>query len=226
MEIMACVFRTTDDLFYIYHILLQFRTGFIAPSSRVFGRGELVDDPFTIARRYLSSYLIIDILAILPLPQVIDINFSRVKRSFVKWMPCSQSMISLIYWQIVVLLVIPSLHGPVPLTTKEMLKFIIYSQYVPRIIRMYPLYKQVTRTSGMLAETAWAGAVFNLFLYMLFSHVSRLLALLYQGSEFNLLNADYCANSWRVDGFLKTPCNVNCNLQREKSNHFHECDLY
>lgn len=70
LKITASVLRTFFDLFYILHIIFQFRTGFIAPSSRVFGRGELVDDPSAIVMRYLSSYFIIDILSILPLPQV------------------------------------------------------------------------------------------------------------------------------------------------------------
>ena len=39
-------------------------------------------------------------------------------------------------------------------------------------MRIYPLYKEVTSTSGILTETAWAGAVYNLVLYMLASHVS------------------------------------------------------
>lgn len=55
---------------------------------------------------------------------------------------------------------------------KESLKFIIYGQCVPRIIRIYPLYKAVTRTSGLLLEKAWAGAAFNLLLFMFASHVS------------------------------------------------------
>ncbi|KAK1559412.1 hypothetical protein Q3G72_014202 [Acer saccharum] len=71
LQTTACVLRTLIDAFYILHIIFQFRTGFIAPSSRVFGRGELVDDPWIIAKRYLSSYFIVDILAILPLPQVV-----------------------------------------------------------------------------------------------------------------------------------------------------------
>lgn len=70
LEITACVLRSLLDIFYIFHIFLQFRTGFIAPSSRVFGRGELVEDSKAIAKRYLLSYFIIDILSILPLPQV------------------------------------------------------------------------------------------------------------------------------------------------------------
>lgn len=70
LDIIACVLRTFVDIFYILHIIFQFRTGFIAPSSRVFGRGELIDDPHAIAKKYLSSYFVIDVLSILPLPQV------------------------------------------------------------------------------------------------------------------------------------------------------------
>lgn len=70
LEITASVLRSFTDVFYILHIVLQFRTGFIAPSSRVFGRGVLVEDTWEIAKRYLSSYFLIDILAVLPLPQV------------------------------------------------------------------------------------------------------------------------------------------------------------
>lgn len=58
------------------------------------------------------------------------------------------------------------------MNTKNLLKFVVLFQYVPRVLRVYPLYKEVTRTSGILTETAWAGAAFNLFLYMLASHVS------------------------------------------------------
>lgn len=71
LEISVCLFRTAVDFFYILHIIFQFRTGFISPSSRVFGRGELIDDPKAIAKRYLTSYFVFDVLAILPLPQVV-----------------------------------------------------------------------------------------------------------------------------------------------------------
>lgn len=70
LEIAASFLRTLIDAFYIIHIVFQFRTAYIAPSSRVFGRGELVDDAKAIALKYLSSYFIIDVLSILPLPQV------------------------------------------------------------------------------------------------------------------------------------------------------------
>ncbi|XVF22386.1 hypothetical protein REPUB_Repub12eG0168100 [Reevesia pubescens] len=135
----ASVLRTFIDVFYILHIIFQFRTAFIAPPSRVFGRGELIEDPKTIAKRYLSKSFIVDVLAILPLPQV-------------------------------VILIIPTIKGSVSLVTKDLLETIIFCQYVPRIIRIFPLYKEVTRTAGILTETAWAGAALNLFLYMLASH--------------------------------------------------------
>ncbi|RDX62639.1 Cyclic nucleotide-gated ion channel 1 [Mucuna pruriens] len=141
MEITATVLRSFSDIFYIIHIIFQFRTGFIAPSSRVFGRGVLVEDAWAIAMRYLSSYFLIDILAVLPLPQV------------------------------AILIIIPKLKGSESLNTKTLLKFIVFFQYIPRFLRIIPLYKEVTRTSGILTETAWAGAAFNLFLYMLASHV-------------------------------------------------------
>ncbi|KAJ8748558.1 hypothetical protein K2173_003459 [Erythroxylum novogranatense] len=141
MEIIACVLRSVVDALYVLRIVFQFRTGFIAPSSRVFGRGELVDDPKIIAVRYLKRYFIIDLLSVLPLPQV------------------------------VVLIILPRLSGPVSLVAKNMLKFVIFNQYVPRLIRLHPLSKEVTSTSGILTETAWAGAVFNLLLYMLASHI-------------------------------------------------------
>ncbi|KAI4355221.1 hypothetical protein L6164_004012 [Bauhinia variegata] len=138
LRISASVLRTFFDLFYVLHIIIQFRTGFIAPSSRVFGRGELINDPLAIAKRYLSSYFIIDVLSIIPLPQL------------------------------VVLLIIPEIKGSV---AKELLKYVVIVQYVPRLIRIIPLLTEVTRTSGILTETAWAGAAFNLLLYMLGSHV-------------------------------------------------------
>lgn len=141
MEAAACVLRTFIDVVYILRIAFQFRTGFIAPSSRVFGRGELVEDPKVIAKKYLTSHFIVDILAILPLPQV------------------------------VVMIILPSVDGPVSLAAKNLLEIVIFSQYIPRFVRIYPLFKEITRTSGILTETAWAGAVFNLFLYMLASHI-------------------------------------------------------
>nr|GMD51130.1 cyclic nucleotide-gated ion channel 18-like [Ipomoea batatas]GMD72822.1 cyclic nucleotide-gated ion channel 18-like [Ipomoea batatas] len=62
-------FRTITDSFYLINMLFKFRTAFVAPSSSVFGRGELVKDAREIATRYLKSDFIIDFAASLPLPQ-------------------------------------------------------------------------------------------------------------------------------------------------------------
>ena len=70
LAIIVTTLRTVIDAFYLIHMALQFRTAYIAPSSRVFGRGELVIDPAQIAKRYLRRYFIIDFLSVLPLPQV------------------------------------------------------------------------------------------------------------------------------------------------------------
>ncbi|KAK7320865.1 hypothetical protein VNO77_30751 [Canavalia gladiata] len=203
MEITATVLRSFSDVFYIIHMILQFRTGFIAPSSRVFGRGVLVEDSWAIARRYLSSYFLIDILAILPLPQV------------------------------VILVIIPKMSGFKSLNTKNLLKFVVFFQYVPRLLRIIPLYKAVTRTSGILTETAWAGAAFNLFLYMLASHVVGAFWYLFsierettcwqEACQSNTVcnKADmYCNDHWgglsKISAFL----NSSCPIQEEDKKHF------
>ncbi|KAJ3693052.1 hypothetical protein LUZ60_012147 [Juncus effusus] len=141
LEIIASILRLFTDLFYILHIVFQFRTGFIAPSSTVFGRGVLVKDTSAIARRYISTYFFIDVFAVLPLPQV------------------------------VILIILPKVQGMELLNAKNVLMFIVIFQYIPRLVRIIPLYLQITKSAGILAETAWAGAAFNLLLYLLASHV-------------------------------------------------------
>ncbi|KAL2318320.1 hypothetical protein Fmac_032196 [Flemingia macrophylla] len=198
MEITATVLRSFSDVCYIIHMIFQFRTGFIAPSSRVFGRGVLVEDSWAIARRYLSSYFLVDILAVLPLPQV------------------------------VILVIIPKMSGFKSLNTKNLLKFVVFFQYVPRLLRIIPLYKEVTRTSGILTETAWAGAAFNLFLYMLASHVVGAFWYLFsverettcwqEACQSNTVcnKADmYCNDYWSGLSKISTFLNTSCPIQNE-----------
>jgi cyclic nucleotide gated channel len=70
LKITASVMRSVTDMFYIVHMIFQFWTGFITSSSTTFGRGVLVEDRYAIAKRYLSTYFLIDVCAVLPLPQV------------------------------------------------------------------------------------------------------------------------------------------------------------
>ncbi|KAL8160049.1 hypothetical protein V2J09_001586 [Rumex salicifolius] len=179
LMIAVCVLRSLTDLFYMLHIILQFRTGFISPPSRVMGRGELNKDPLAIAKRYLSSYFWIDVLSVLPLPQL------------------------------VVLLVVPNSSSSIPKATKHFLKIVIFSQYIPRLIRISPVYKEMMRTSGIIAETAWAGAAFNLFLYIIASHVV--------GSFWYMFAIDRENNCWRTECGKLIGCKLE-HLYCKKSN--------
>ncbi|KAG4167245.1 hypothetical protein ERO13_A13G183800v2 [Gossypium hirsutum] len=141
LAVTATTLRTIIDAFYLIRMALQFRTAYIAPSSRVFGRGELVIDPARIAKRYMLQYFFLDFLAVLPLPQIVVWRFLHGS------------------------------NGSDVLATKQALFFIVLFQYIPRFLRVIPLTSEMKRTTGVFAETAWAGAAYYLVLYMLCSHI-------------------------------------------------------
>ncbi|KAF8048447.1 hypothetical protein N665_2508s0002, partial [Sinapis alba] len=119
------------------------RTGFVAPNSstRVFGRGELVMDPNAIGWRYLKSDFIIDLVAMLPLPQLVIwfvMPATRIYRFDHRY---------------------------------NNLALILLLQYIPRFYLMIPLSSQIVKATGVVTKTAWAEAAYNLLLYMLASHV-------------------------------------------------------
>lgn len=70
LGVFVTICRTVADLFFLFHMVLKFRTAFVSPMSRVYGHKELVTDPKQIASRYLKSDFIVDLLSTLPLPQV------------------------------------------------------------------------------------------------------------------------------------------------------------
>jgi len=49
---------------------LQFRLAYVSPESRVVGAGDLVDHPIKIALHYFTGFFLIDLFAVLPIPQV------------------------------------------------------------------------------------------------------------------------------------------------------------
>lgn len=73
--------------------------------------------------------------------------------------------------QVLIWLIIPSLGGSTMANTKNVLRFIIIFQYLPRLYLIFPLTSQIVGATGVVTETAWAGAAYNLMLYMLASHV-------------------------------------------------------
>ncbi|XP_047045327.1 probable cyclic nucleotide-gated ion channel 5 [Lolium rigidum] len=155
----ATALRSALDFFFLARILLQFHTAFIAPSSRVFGRGELVVDSAAIARRYMRRFFVFDVLSVLPLPQI----------------------------QIVKFFLRPKGSDLLPIKTA--LFFIVLTQYVPRLVRIYPITTELKRTTGVFAETAFAGAAFYLLLYMLASHMV--------GAFWYLLAVERLDDCWR-----------------------------
>lgn len=68
LAVASTVVRTIIDLLYLPKIVLKFRTAY-STSTRV-GAGELITDPTLVAKRYLKSYFLMDLFAVLPIPQV------------------------------------------------------------------------------------------------------------------------------------------------------------
>ncbi|XP_021751116.1 probable cyclic nucleotide-gated ion channel 14 isoform X2 [Chenopodium quinoa] len=135
------IIRTITDVFYLLHVLLRFRTSFISPSTRVFGKGELVKDGKEIARRYVTSGFFIDFIAALPLPQI------------------------------VIWFIIPAIKHSKSRSTDNALQLIVFIQYFPRVYKIFTLSSDIVKATGVVTKTAWGGASYNLLLYILASHV-------------------------------------------------------
>jgi hypothetical protein len=83
---------------------------------------------------------------------------------------------------------------------KNILHFIsILFQYLPRLFYIFTLSRQIVMAIGVMTETAWAGASYNLILYMLASHVRHRSPLHHLGSPFPFL---LIPNFYRPDEIL------------------------
>lgn len=143
LAIIVTIFRSIADLFYAIHMIIKFRTAYINPSSKlgVFGRGDLITDPMEIAKQYLRSDFAIDLVASLPLPQII-------------------------IWS-----VIPAIKYSSSEHDNDMLLLVSLFQFVLRCYLMFSLNNKIVRITGVFAKTAWQGAAYNLLLYMIASHL-------------------------------------------------------
>lgn len=74
--------------------------------------------------------------------------------------------------QIVVWRYIHIPDGPDVLTTKTALVWVVLIQYIPRLLRIFPVTTDLKRTAGVFIGTAWAGAAYYLLWFMLAGHVS------------------------------------------------------
>ncbi|XP_042010785.1 probable cyclic nucleotide-gated ion channel 20, chloroplastic isoform X1 [Salvia splendens] len=135
------ILRTIIDCVYFMHILLQFRLAYVAPETRVAGSGDLVDDPKMIAWNYFTTYFLVDLVVVLPLPQIILI--------FVLPHSASSPGIGII---------------------KFVLPLAILVQYIPRLCRFLPSVAGFSPT-GFMFESDWANFLMNLLMYILASHV-------------------------------------------------------
>lgn len=76
--------------------------------------------------------------------------------------------------QIVNELIIPATKRNSEDHANNTLSLIVLIQYIPRLFVIFPLNQRIIKSTGFVAKTAWAGAAYNLLLYMLASHVSIL----------------------------------------------------
>nr|XP_043634226.1 protein CNGC15b-like [Erigeron canadensis] len=139
LKITLTVIRSIVDIFYAIHIYVRFRTAYDAPSTRLFGRGELVLDPFKISQRYLKREFSLDFLAALPIPQILT------------WLPFfdNSEMIS----------------------TKISVLYFIMFQFFLRLYLVFKLTSHITHVIGVVAESTFAGAAYNIVLFLLAAHV-------------------------------------------------------
>lgn len=181
LQIVVTLCRTIADLFYLLHLIIKFRTAYVAPSSRVFGRGDLVRDPELIARRYFRTDFFIDFIATLPLPQI------------------------------VIWFIIPASRSPRTDHNNNALALIVLLQYVPRLYLIFPLSSEIIKATGVVTKTAWAGAAYNLLLYILASHVL--------GAAWYLLSIERYTHCWK-SSCRKEIGPPKCVL------HFLDCDMF
>ncbi|CAL9007892.1 unnamed protein product [Prunus brigantina] len=157
LKIAALLLRSFTDLFYIFDIIFQiYRSDCFSVLmseyhvrqcynySKIKFCWEYVVP--TIAKTIWGSYnILIDILAILPLPQVAILVFFSEMRDL-----RSLNTIRMVIMNLFVLL-----------------------QYVPRILRIYLSFKELRRTRKIeTGETAkWIKGLLNFFMYIIASHV-------------------------------------------------------
>ncbi|PSR98163.1 Protein CNGC15c like [Actinidia chinensis var. chinensis] len=169
LKVVLTIVRSIVDVFYMVQIFVRFRTAYVSPSSRVIGRGELVIDPKKIGSRYIHKNLWVDILAALPIPQVLA-------------------------WA-----AFPYMRGADMMNLKIFVRLTVIIQFLLRLYLIFPLSSEIVKATGVVMKTAWAGAAYNLILFMLASHVI--------GSSWYLLAIERQEECWKEVCSLEQP---NC----------------
>lgn len=81
--------------------------------------------------------------------------------------------------QFVIWFIIPAVKSATANRTNNTLALIVLIQYVPRLFVIFPLNARIVKTTGVVTKTAWAGAAYNLLLYMLASHVCIIISVFF-----------------------------------------------
>lgn len=76
-------------------------------------------------------------------------------------------------FQVLVWVIIPSLRDSTIIYTNNVIRLIIYFQYIPRLLLISPPLSQVVKAAGVVTNAPWAGAAFNMAHFLLASHVSK-----------------------------------------------------
>lgn len=90
---------------------------------------------------------------------------------------------------------------------------IVLLQYVPRLYLIFPLSSQIIKATGVVTKTAWAGAAYNLLLYMLASHVCKI-------SYPNLVCGYHCSHFDWLFGF------ASCRYWGRRGIYCHSSDMH
>ncbi|KAF5451077.1 hypothetical protein F2P56_031376, partial [Juglans regia] len=148
LHVIASCLRSVLDSISLGNIILQCCCPCIDENARPHeGQDgvQLVTDAWPIAKRYLwSPSFAIDVLSILPIPQVL------------------------------VPIMVSEMRGSNALKTTKMLNAVVVSQYVPRITRIYLSWRKVRKINTTLPPIiiVLKAGLINLFLYTFASHVS------------------------------------------------------
>lgn len=65
------------------------------------------------------------------------------------------------------------MKGSEMIASRHVVRLVTIFQFLLRLYLIGPLKAEIIKANGVMMEKAWAGAAYNLTLYMLASHVSH-----------------------------------------------------
>ncbi|XP_015878201.3 cyclic nucleotide-gated ion channel 1-like [Ziziphus jujuba] len=193
LKIVALVLRCITDISYLIYMIIHMLNGFERKATRALEmtkKSGLIGKAKPMFWMIPWSFILIDILAILPIPQVIILVF------FTK------------------------LRGSRYSNLRKFLNFLVLFQYVPRIIRIYHLCKKLGRTPSSITGVVWVRGAFNLFLYIIASHALGALWYFFSIEREAACWRKACKNYAGCDATTTFDCNENSSRNLTILNEF------